>query len=157
MGSSSRPPEDRAFERALRALNRRERTTAELAAWLAQRGFTPATVDAVLDRLTETGGLDDARFARIYAEDKRELAGWGAERIRTELHARGVAPGLIDAALRAVTPEGEAERATALLAKRGAPLDGDAARARALAFLLRRGYPSEVAYDAVRRAGRAAA
>jgi hypothetical protein len=32
-------------------------------------------------------------------------------------------------------------------------VDGEAARGRAYGFLVRRGYESEVAYDAIRRAG----
>jgi regulatory protein len=154
--SSSRPPEDRAFVLALRALNRRERTTAELAAWLGARDFEPAAVEAVIERLVATGGLDDARFARVYAEDKRALDGWGEDRIRSSLEARGVGSGLIEDALGSLTSEGETERAVALLSTRAQALDGDAARGRALAFLLRRGYPSEIAYDAVRQAERAA-
>ena len=49
-------------------------------------------IEAAVARLTEIGELDDERFARRYAEDKRELRGWGAERIREALASRGVAP-----------------------------------------------------------------
>ncbi len=48
------------------------------------------------------------------------------------------------------------ERAGALLAERGEPLDDDGSRARALGFLTRRGYDYELAYDAIRAASRAA-
>ena len=43
-----------------------------------------------IERLTEAGGIDDARFARLFAEDKRALRGWGPERIEEALRARGV-------------------------------------------------------------------
>ena len=82
-----------AFEAALAALRRRERATAELRAWLATRGHGPEEIEAAIGRLTEVGELDDERFACRYAEDKRELRGWGAERIREALASRGVAPG----------------------------------------------------------------
>src|SRR5215218_7593186 len=87
-----------AFERALEALARKERTSAELTAWLAERGFGADEVDAALARLIEAGAIDDERFARRFAEDKRELRGWGPERIRGALAERGLAPALIDAA-----------------------------------------------------------
>jgi len=61
----------------------------------------------VVSRLIEEGLLDDERFARRYAEDKRELAGWGPERIREALLARGVARDLVEAALEG---EGQAEQ-----------------------------------------------
>ena len=84
-----------AFEAALAALRRKEQATAELVAWLQKRGYGSDEVEAVVVRLTEIGGLDDERFASRYAEDKRELGGWGAERIRAALLARGIAPELV--------------------------------------------------------------
>jgi regulatory protein len=74
-----------AFDVALAALRRRERATAELAAWLAKRGYGSEEVEGTIGRLTEVGELDDERFARLYAEDMRELRGWGAERSREAL------------------------------------------------------------------------
>jgi regulatory protein len=135
---------------ALRALRRRERSRAELASWLAERGVEGAELIETLGRLEELGELDDARFARHYAEDKRELAGWGADRIRAALEARGIAAAEIEAALADEDSASEVERATALLARRSEPLTSERARARALSFLTRRGYPFEVAYEAVR-------
>ena len=142
---------ERAFERALGALAHRERTTAELAAWLEERGFEAPAVDAALARLIEIGELDDERFARRYAEDKRELRGWGCDRIREALLARGLERALVTRALGEAEGE-ELERAIELLVRRGQALADDAARQRALAYLARRGYDSETAYEAVRRA-----
>ena len=98
------------------------------------------------------GELDDERFARRYAEDKRELRGWGAERIREALASRGVAPALVEAALEADSHGAQVGRASDLLARRGRPLDADADRARALGYLTRRGYEYEIAYEAIRLA-----
>ena len=146
-----------AFEAALGALRRRERTSPELAAWLTERGYTTAEADAAIAALTEAGELDDERFARRYAEDKRELRGWAASRIREALAARGLRPELIEAELGETGPGSEVERASELLLRRGQPLDRDADRARALGFLTRRGYDYEDAYEAVRAAARRAA
>src|SRR5918998_771161 len=88
-----------AYELAVRALSRKERSTAELAAWLEGRGVEPGDAEMVIDRLTAIGELDDERFARLFAEDKQELAGWGSERVREALLARGVAHEHIEAAL----------------------------------------------------------
>ena len=76
---------DDPLELALRALGRRERSVAELSGWLAERGVAADDVDATIAHLEEIDQLDDAGFARRYAEDKRELAGWGAERIREDV------------------------------------------------------------------------
>jgi regulatory protein len=146
-----------AFERALEALSRKERTSAELIEWLGARGFAEAEVAEALERLAEVGELDDARFALRYAEDKRELRGWGPDRIREALAARGVATPEIEAALEADDRDDQLERAVSLLARRGDDLDDEAGRARGLAFLTRRGYDYDLAYDAVRRCARRAA
>ena len=68
---------------ALAALGRKERTVAELAAWLNERGVGAEEVEAVIEQLAGAGVLDDARFAHRYAEDKRELSGWGSERMNS--------------------------------------------------------------------------
>ena len=86
---------------ALRALDRKERTVAEMGSWLRARGVGSEQVVAVVDRLVATGVLDDARYARRYAEDKRQLKRWGSERIRTALLERGVPAEDVEEALRA--------------------------------------------------------
>ena len=148
---------DDAFERALTALASKERTVAELERWLGEREFSPEQIAAALERLIEDGALDDERFARRFAEDKRELRGWGPERIREALAGRGLEPGLIEAAIGAEDATEQLERAIELLERRGEPATDEGSRARALAYLARRGYDSEAAYEAVRGFERRAA
>ncbi len=139
---------------ALRSLGRKERTVAEMGAWLRRRAGDDDDVDSVLIQLAETGALDDERFARRFAEDKRELSGWGAERIRESLVARGIEPGIADAALGDRSDEGELEAAIVALGRRGGPPADRGEMGRALGFLARRGYSSEVAHEAVKIAAR---
>ena len=42
-----------------------------------------------MDTLLEDGYLDDCRFALMFVHDRRELDGWGSERIRRELAPKG--------------------------------------------------------------------
>ena len=79
-----------AREVAWTALNRRDHTVAELARVLARKRVEPAVIDAVVGELCEQGYLDDARFAHRFAEDRRRLDGWGAERIEQRLRGLGV-------------------------------------------------------------------
>jgi len=145
-----------AFELAVGAISRKERTVAELREWLSDRELDGADVEETVERLISMGGLDDERYARCYAEDKRELSGWGPERIREALMSRGIDRHLAEAACQGEPAVDQAERAAKLLADRGDALDDDAGRGRALAFLARRGYDYEVAYQAVRLAQRGA-
>jgi regulatory protein len=140
------------FEAALGALDRKERTEHELALWLKGRGFAMDEIEAALRRLFETEVLDDERFARRYAEDKRELSGWGPERIREALLERGVPIDAIEGVLALDSHGDQLDRAREILIRRARPLDDDADRQRALEYLARRGYDYEIAYQAVRSA-----
>lgn len=142
----------RGLDRAYSALARKERTAAEMVELLTTAGLEPAVVEAVLAELTETGAVDDAEFARRYAADKRSLSSWGNDRIREALLDRGISRELIEEALAEEEESSEIERAVALIEERRYDLTLERDRARALGMLARRGYESEVAYDAIRRA-----
>lgn len=152
--------EERAREAAMvaavGALRRRERTVAEMHEWLAGRDVRAEVIDAVVSDLIEVGELDDDRFAREYAGDKRELSGWGPERIEAALVDRGVERSLAESAA-VEEHEAQMERAAEQVRGRFGELRDDGDRSRALAFLARRGYGYELAYDAIRRAGQDAA
>jgi regulatory protein len=141
-----------AFEAALGALDRKERTAHELALWLKGRGFGMGEIEEALKRLFETEVLDDERFARRYAEDKRELAGWGPERIREALLERGVPIDTVEEVLATDSHGDQLDRAREILIRRARPLEDNADRQRALEYLARRGYDYEIAYEAVRSA-----
>jgi regulatory protein len=144
------------YELALRALSYKERTESELRGWLAEREVEEADVEAVIARLAEAGAIDDASFARRYAEDKVALAGWGPDRIASSLENRGVSRDHIEAALGGDGQEALLERAVSLLGDRGMSCADGRGRERALGLLVRRGYPLELAYEAVRRVERLA-
>ena len=137
---------------AWRALDRREHTVAEIQRLLERKRVEPAVIATVLDELTEGGWLDDASYARRFAEDRRHLDGWGAERIARRLSALGIGREHVEAAVGARGHEEEMAAALELLARRfpeppRTPRDRD----RALGALIRKGYGSELAYDALRR------
>jgi regulatory protein len=142
---------ERAIQLGYRAVGYRDRTVAEFRTFLERKRVEPeAIADAVVE-LTAAGLLDDARFARRFAEDKRELDLWGTERIARDLHRRGIAPDLIERVVADRSREAELETAVLLLEQRlPAPRD-DRDRDRAWRLLIRRGYDSDVAYEAVRR------
>jgi regulatory protein len=140
-----------ALDLAYRHLGHRDRTTAEVRRHLERKRVEPATIDAALAELHDLGYLDDARFARQFAEDRRTLDAWGADRIERRLRAAGVAAGHIEQALAAQDAASELDAAVALLRRRfAAPPSDDRGRERALGVLARKGYELDLAYDAVR-------
>jgi regulatory protein len=145
---------DEPLSLALQALDRKERTVAEMGSWLRARGVGPEEVDEVVDRLVSTGVLDDGRYARRYAEDKRQLKRWGCDRIRGALLDRGISIEDVEEALGEADAELELKRAIDLVRDRGPTPQDALERQRALGMLIRRGYDSEVAYEAIRRARR---
>jgi regulatory protein len=148
-----------ALDLALRFLNRRDRTEAEVRRHLAAKRVEPATIDQTVACLQEDHALDDARYALRFAQDRRDLDGWGAERIERKLLSAGVAPDAIAAAL-ASFGGADSERDAALSVLRSrirTPPATDRERERALGLLIRRGYDIDLAYEAVRAFARDAA
>lgn len=157
----------RALSLALVYLGRRERTCEEVRRRLAREQLAPEVIEEALASLGEDGLLDDARYARLFTQDKRTLEGWGSERIRRALRERGIERELVEDALAeelsppeaelpdepaAAGAHGELARALALLRQRFPQPPGDRReRDRALGMLLRKGYDSEVAVDALAR------
>jgi regulatory protein len=142
--------QQRALQIAYRYLNRRERTQAEVRRRLASDGVDGPAIEATIANLSEQGLLDDARFARLFIEDKRELEDWGSDRIRRALLERGIERGIVEQALRDDDGDSELTRALALLRRRfPTPPRDRRERDRALGVLLRKGYDSELAVEAL--------
>ena len=141
----------RALELGWRQLNRRDRTVFELRRHLEGKDVPDATIDDVLGELAAEGYLDDARYAARFAEDKRLLESWGAERIERRLLAAGVSRDVVRATRAAHGAEDERAAAAALLARRfPGPLDDARAVQRVFGVLVRKGFDPDLAGDVIR-------
>ncbi len=124
---------------------------AEVRAQLEYKDIDTSTIAAVLSELEEGGYLDDSRYAKLFAEDRRNLDNWGPSRIKRRLGALGIDKQLIESAVASRDTDDEREAAIDLLARRfpqapREPRDHN----RALAMLERKGFGIEIAADAVR-------
>jgi regulatory protein len=147
------PPAGRGVGIAYAFVNKRERTEAEVRERLQRAEIQSDEIEMAVAELFEFGFLDDARYARVFTEDKRNLEAWGNERIARALRERGVERGLIESALAQteLAEDGELDRAIALLGQRFPSGPAEARnRERAFGVLARKGYESETASDAVR-------
>lgn len=141
-----------ALDIAYSYLNRREHTESETRRQLLRQGIDERGACHAIATLKEQGVLDDARYARAFAEDKRELQEWGSERIRKELLARGIDREVVQETLSAESHEAELQRAVEVLDRRvGAPAGDQRSHERALGLLVRRGYDPELAIEAIAR------
>jgi regulatory protein len=140
---------------ALRLLESRPRTRHELATALARRRVPADAAEAVLDRLTEVGLIDDAAFASAWVDSRHAGRGLGRRALGAELRRKGVDPALAEQALAEVTTEDEETAARALVARRlrtMAGLDAAAKTRRLAGMLARKGIPPAIAQKVVREA-----
>jgi regulatory protein len=146
-------PEQRlqhALDLAFRYLTRRDRTVLEMRRYLEGKRVEPCAIEEALAHLQREGYLDDARFARQFAEDKRLLDEWGADRIQRRLLTLGVSAALVRDVVELRGRGGELEAACALLQRRFPALDEDQReRRRAYGVLVRKGYDHELAWEAI--------
>jgi len=141
-----------ALERAVRALARRDHSTASLRAKLRRAGISEDAQTHAVDALERVGYVDDRRFAQDRVAQLAER-GYGDEWIRSDLEAQGVSTETASASLAGLEPEDER-------AMRVASRAGDGVRAARL--LARRGFSDEtlerfvarsVAHDGPERVG----
>lgn len=144
---------------ALRHLSGRSRTAAELRRYLTGKGYEGDAVEELLDRFTDYGYLDDARYCGEYFRYGLSR-GKGRRRIFAELREKGVDAALIEAAYADFCQEegepDERQRAADEAAKvlRAAGLaPGEPAPEKLLARAARRlaakGYSSDVIYSVI--------
>jgi regulatory protein len=135
-------PEPTLKARALRALARREHSRVELERKLAPHAESSEQLEALLDRLAETGLLSNERFAQSVVH--RRSSTRGAAVIRHELRAHGLAEETVAEHVQALE-RSEYERARALWNRRfGVTPQSLAERMRQTRFLLARGFAAEV-------------
>jgi regulatory protein len=101
---TQRDERERALDRAVRALARRDHSIHSLRAKLEGAGFSEQIREDVVATLTRSGYVDDARFAQARAAHLA-VRGYGDEWIRGDLDAQGVPREAADEALAALAPE----------------------------------------------------
>ena len=128
--------------RALRALARREHSRAELERKLAPHAESAQQLQALLDRLVQTGLLSNERFAQSVVH--RRASTRGAAVIRHELRAHGLADEVVSSQLASLN-KSEFARARALWLRRfGTAPQSLPERARQMRFLVSRGFSADV-------------
>jgi len=163
---SAPPDAANALEIAGRFLGTRPRTRWEVERRLRKAAATPEVIAVTLERLTELGHVDDAAFARWWAEQRDRHAPRGRRMLEAELRQHGVARDLIEelrgelatperAADEEGLPTSDEERAREALTRhlhgRAVPDDPKALQ-RLGAFLIRRGFDPETARRVLRSA-----
>jgi regulatory protein len=147
------------LDAALRFLEARPRSTAEVRRRLATAGYSAALGDAAIERLTALGILDDETFTAAWVESRDRARPRGERALRQELRLKGIDRELVDTVMDARRPEPGAiddpdlGAAGRLLERHAASLqrvaDPRRRRDRAYALLARSGFDSETAIAAI--------
>lgn len=149
------------YDAALRLLGVRARSRSELRKRLLDKEFVEADVDAVLERLTCQGLLNDADFADEWVRSRHLHASKGRTALRHELRDKGVADAVIVDALAQIDDDSERTQAAALVARKIGSIDleslsdreiRDKHLRRLVGMLARRGYGGAMAFDVARTA-----
>jgi regulatory protein len=148
-------PESVARGICLRALTGAPKTRSQLADLLATRGVPDEAAEAVLERFTEVGLIDDAAYARAWVSSRQAGRGLARRALSAELRAKGVEPEVAAEAVEAVGDDDEREAARRLVDRKvGAMrrLDRATATRRLMGMLARKGYNGGLAASVVREA-----
>lgn len=146
---------ERAVQIAVRAIESRPRSTAEIRDRLQRKGVAPEIIDAAVERLHASGLLDDAAFARFWIENRQTCRPRGRHALADELRRKGVNAELVASTLDATLADDETARAETL-ARAAVRRYADVADYRTFlrrlgGYLQRRGFSAETILPIVER------
>jgi regulatory protein len=143
-----------AYQRAVRYLGYRPRSSAETKSYLAGKGYCGHIVDEVVSRLERQGYLDDLAFARFWVQNREEFRPRGRRALQYELRQKGVSQHDIDAVLADYEESEAAWNAVSKRLDRWASLDESTFKQRVMGHLDRRGFPYEICLEMADKAWR---
>lgn len=147
----ARDAEEIAYNKCLKYLAYRPRSTGEVRRYLREKGVSAEVSGLVAGRLERVGLLDDRAFARYWVENRETFRPRGRRLLRQELREKGIDEELVAEVLAGVDEESSAFRAALSKAPRYARLDDEGFRAKMSGFLRRRGFDYEVVRGTVSR------
>lgn len=136
---------ERALNYAVRYIGYTPCTQKRLRDKMKEKEFSPESIVAVVQLLTEKRYLDDVTFAQNYITSKTRYKNYGRRRIVVGLMQKGVSKEDILVAYNALLEQNdgentdEVEAARRAMSKRVAKKDGDD-RQKLMAYLMRRGF-----------------
>lgn len=138
---------NKAWSRVLRWLSYRSRSKKETETYLRDKGFEESIVEAVLDRLTYLGYVDDKTFTEEYLRSCLRR-GYGPRKARWDLLQKGINLSLVEERFEEYfNPEEDYRRAKELLDRRLGRIEGELSEKdlrKNANFLLRRGFYENV-------------
>ena len=137
-----------ALDRALTHISTSQKTEKQIRDYLTGKGYLPAVVEYVLEKMRGYDFVNDGAYAEKYAEEKSKAK--GKLLIKMELRAKGVSELDTERALDTIDGEEQVEAATRILQKymRGKELDAQNLQ-KGYRYLLSKGFDYETAKSAL--------
>lgn len=146
---------DEARKKALRFLQYRPRSGNEVRQKLRRQEFSPDTIERIINELSADGLLDDSVFARAWAEERLLSKRLGFRKIRQELAQKGIPGETADAVMADLASRyNEIENAQAYLEQKFRNRLSGQEKQKLIDSLLRAGYSTSAAQDAVKSLSR---
>ena len=103
---SLKPKRAKTPEQALAALMRlaarSEKSSGDALRLMRNWEVEPSARQGVLQKLIDSKFIDDRRYAEAFVRDKMRFSGWGSFKLRSALHAKGIAGEIVDEVLRSL-------------------------------------------------------
>lgn len=133
---------------------RSEQCEADIRQKLYRLGLKSGEVQEIVSKLISQSFIDNARYARAFANDKCRFSAWGRNKIRVGLIAKRICAADIAQALDALDPAeyNDALRRTAAAKARGMDFEGPDGRENRLKLfrhIISRGFESDLASKAI--------
>ena len=141
-----------ALDKALTHVSATRKTEKQVRDFLAGKGYLPAVIEFVIEKMRGYNFLNDGEYAESYVEfaSKRK----GARLIRMELKSKGLGDDAVEGALDALDEDTQTQTAKAVLQKymRGKTADKETLQ-KAYRYLMGKGFDYEVAKSALSSLG----
>ena len=131
------------LERLTRICSMREYCKKDIIAKIERlKGEDAIDTQAIISQLCEEKYIDENRYAAFFARDKSALAGWGEQKIRYALAAKGIERETIDYALEQIDGEKAQKKMESVLSAKLRTLKGEGKQvfAKLVKFGASRGY-----------------
>lgn len=150
-------------KKATRLIGHRDRSVEELRHRLSESledGEDPRLVTMIIDRCLANGMLNDERFANEWVRQRHRNQRKSVSILRRELKTKGLAPRIIEDALKQISEDDQQEILSELVKKKAGTLrnipsnraEQDKALRRIVGVAARRGFPPGLSLVAARRA-----
>ncbi len=141
-----------AFDKALTHLSATQKTEKQIRDFLSKKGYLPAVVDYVMEKLRSYDFVNDGAYAESYVGFAAKKK--GGRLIRMELRGKGIDENSIENALETLDEEQELQTASMILEKymRNKTCDKETLQ-KAYRYLMGKGFDYEIIRSALRAYG----